>query len=95
MHVLIVEELLNSEERDTVYCPTCDSCGESGCCPPEKCLAKIIKYANCPYGNYYLKELLVARDFQDWILDTVSNRGISSKEIHRKWEEIWDKHFYE
>ena len=79
-------------EEISCYCPTCDSCGESGCCPAEKCLLVLIKKSECHYGNEYIKELLVARDFQDWILDTVTNRGVSSKEVHRKWSEIWDKY---
>lgn len=32
-----VEKFLPPEDDSTVYCPTCGSCGESGCCPPTMC----------------------------------------------------------
>ena len=44
-----------------IYCPTCHSCGEDGCCPPETCDAFV-----CLYGEGYVKsykELLEDCDF--------------------------------
>jgi len=32
--------------KEPVYCPTCGSCGEEGCCPPDKCQA-----FPCLYGE--------------------------------------------
>ena len=38
-----VEELKNP-----IYCKKCGACGESGCCPPDRC--------NCLYGDEYKTE---------------------------------------
>lgn len=37
-----INNIMDSE----VYCPTCKSCGEEGCCPPSKC-----KYGLMYIGN--------------------------------------------
>lgn len=29
--------IMEDEEFIEVYCPTCGSCGEAGCCPPTRC----------------------------------------------------------
>lgn len=41
------------------YCPECDSCGESGCCPPINCNMG----PNGDYYQFYLTELR-----QTWVL---------------------------
>jgi len=47
-----IEEL--KQELDTIYCPTCDACGEEGCCPPDRC--KHLKdNLKCLYGIDYAK----------------------------------------
>ena len=44
-----------------IYCPTCGSCGEEGCCSPDGC-----EMVPCLYGDKYVKsyeELLEDCDF--------------------------------
>jgi len=38
-------------ETENYYCEICDSCGETGCCPPIKCAA-----VRCKYGEINLKD---------------------------------------
>lgn len=38
---------ITEEQMLDVYCPACGSCGEEGCCPPEKCI--------CFYREHYNK----------------------------------------
>ena len=39
------------DSLDGAYCPTCGSCGETGCCSPDRCNEVI-----CVYGETNLKE---------------------------------------
>jgi hypothetical protein len=45
------------EDTESPYCEKCDSCGETGCCPPINCEAVV-----CKYGEINLKDY---RCFQD------------------------------
>ena len=45
------------EDDESLYCETCDSCGETGCCPPINCHA-----VKCKYGEINIKDY---RCFQD------------------------------
>ncbi len=38
-------------ETENHYCEICDSCGETGCCPPINCAA-----VKCKYGEINLKD---------------------------------------
>jgi hypothetical protein len=47
-------------DEESPYCPTCDSCGISGCCSPDKC-KDLKENLKCLYGIDYAqdyKELL-------------------------------------
>ena len=39
------------EDDESLYCEKCDSCGETGCCPPINCDA-----VKCKYGEINLKD---------------------------------------
>jgi hypothetical protein len=39
------------EDDESPYCAKCDSCGETGCCPPINCEAVV-----CKYGEINLKD---------------------------------------
>jgi len=39
------------DDIETPYCEKCDSCGETGCCPPINCEAVV-----CKYGEINLKD---------------------------------------
>ena len=38
-------------DSENHYCETCDSCGETGCCPPVNC-----SEVKCKYGEINLKD---------------------------------------
>lgn len=83
------------EEVDNFYCE-CGSCGESGCCSPSMCFLHLIKNSNCKFGVVYVQEMNLAIEFSDFILDYVLEHGsITSKDAHRKYDELMEKHFHE
>jgi hypothetical protein len=47
------EDALQSQidSEESPYCAKCDSCGETGCCPPIRCEAVV-----CKYGEINLKD---------------------------------------
>ena len=47
----ISEEFQDQINYENDYCGKCDSCGETGCCPPIKCEAVV-----CKYGEINLKD---------------------------------------
>lgn len=51
------EEIQDQIDSENDYCETCDSCGETGCCPPINCHA-----VKCKYGEINIKDY---RCFQD------------------------------
>jgi predicted amidophosphoribosyltransferase len=54
------EDVFNDMLEDDIespYCEKCDSCGETGCCPPIMCEA-----VKCKYGEINIKDY---RCFQD------------------------------
>jgi hypothetical protein len=52
-----IESSKKQIDDESPYCGKCDSCGETGCCPPVKCEAVV-----CKYGEINLKDY---RCFQD------------------------------
>ena len=47
----ISEDIQNQIDSENDYCGKCDSCGETGCCPPLNCEAVV-----CKYGDINLKD---------------------------------------
>jgi len=47
----ISEEFQDQINYENDYCGKCDSCGETGCCPPIKCESVV-----CKYGEINLKD---------------------------------------
>jgi hypothetical protein len=45
------EQIQNQIDSENDYCAKCDSCGETGCCPPINCEAVV-----CKYGDINLKD---------------------------------------
>lgn len=65
-----------SDDGLVVYCKLCGSCGESGCCPPDKCF----------YGDAYindlrsdLKEVINARDNYEDSYQIIMDRYLFTK----------------
>jgi hypothetical protein len=44
-------DIQNQIDSENDYCVKCDSCGETGCCPPIKCESVV-----CKYGEINLKD---------------------------------------
>jgi hypothetical protein len=51
------EQIQDQIDSENNYCEKCDSCGETGCCPPINCEA-----VKCKYGDINVKDY---RCFQD------------------------------
>lgn len=91
-----IHELVNPSEGeiyqiienylDPVYCPTCGSCGETGCCSPDRCNEVICLYGETNLKDY--KELLEENE-------ELRNKVIEIENSPRKkltWSEWSDKH---
>ena len=68
------ESLKSKCERD-YYCPVCDSCGEDGCCPVEKCMYPGIKSETVTELKEQNKELYDKMKtyedmLQEWVTST-------------------------
>lgn len=48
-----VEDSENSENRDGIYCPVCQSCGEEGCCSIENSIMS----HGCKYAEHYAQQV--------------------------------------
>lgn len=48
---IVCQEIQSQIDSENHYCETCDSCGETGCCPPINCHA-----VKCKYGEINLKD---------------------------------------
>lgn len=57
MVTLTPEQIQDQIDSENNYCETCDSCGETSCCPPINCHA-----VKCKYGEINIKDY---RCFQD------------------------------
>jgi len=83
------------EDSESPYCETCNSCEETGCCPPINCKAVV-----CKYGEINLKEY---QCFQDqWevmhnalkdIIEEYSDElhGRIAKNALNEVDKLWDK----
>ena len=55
----------NDEDIESPYCPVCGSCGDNGCCSPEKCT----EGAGCLYPGFSKRvdmRLPAERVFESW-----------------------------
>ena len=77
-----------------VYCSYCQSCGETGCCPPTICTNhKKGKY--CEYNQYHLKvSYWSLKDISLWLLEN-EKETISKEEVYLKVREIKERNFKE
>jgi hypothetical protein len=95
-------DIQNQIDSENDYCEKCDSCGETGCCPPINCEAVV-----CKYGDINLKDY---RCFQDqWevmhnaLKDIAQNYNLDDNNIFRQHlvqlagdalnevDKLWDK----
>jgi len=95
----ISEDIQNQIDSENDYCGKCDSCGETGCCPPINCEAVV-----CKYGEINLKDY---RCFQDqWsvmyealkdIIEESCEENVSKiagdalKVVDKLWDKLYSK----
>jgi hypothetical protein len=96
------EDTQKQIDDESPYCEKCDSCGETGCCPPIMCEAVV-----CKYGEINLKDY---NCFQDqWAVmfnalkDIAQNYNLDDNNIIRQYlaqlaknalnevDNLWDK----
>jgi hypothetical protein len=56
------------DEAESPYCEKCDSCGETGCCPPINCEA-----VKCKYGEINLKDYKCFQDQWEVMFNALKN----------------------
>jgi hypothetical protein len=89
------EQIQNQIDSESDYCAKCDSCGETGCCPPVKCEAVI-----CKYGDINLKEYNCFQDQWEVMYNALKiiveecgggKIGDYAKETLNEVDKLWDK----
>ena len=63
--------------EDSDYCETCNSCGETGCCPPINCQA-----VKCKYGEINLKDYKCFQNQWEIMLNALKDILEESGEEH-------------
>lgn len=102
-HEDLQEDLRMTEEGNCpIYCPTCTSCGEEGCCSPDNCVAVKCLYENSNRRSYYEAQMenSILWKFLEMIRDSRKN-GILEKMSLEEWadhtkeqiHEIWRKEY--
>jgi hypothetical protein len=83
------------DDIESPYCEKCDSCGETGCCPPIKCDAVV-----CKYGEINLKDYNCFQDQWEVMYNALKEISEHKKEEHighsaenalKKVDKLWDK----
>lgn len=64
----ISEEFQDQIDSENDYCAKCDSCGETGCCPPINCEAVV-----CKYGEINLKDYNCFQDQWEVMFNALKN----------------------
>jgi hypothetical protein len=91
------EDALQSQidSEESPYCAKCDSCGETGCCPPVKCQA-----VKCKYGEINLKDYKcfqnqweimfnALKELADFDYDKVAINALN--EVDKLWDKLYSK----
>lgn len=63
-----IESSKKQIDDESPYCGKCDSCGETGCCPPIKCEA-----VKCKYGEINLKDYNCFQDQWEVMFNALKN----------------------
>jgi hypothetical protein len=86
------------EDTESPYCGKCDSCGETGCCPPIMCEAVV-----CKYGEINLKDYNCFQDQWEVMFNALKDITNASSYFHisfaqefaknalKKVDNLWDK----
>lgn len=78
-----IESSKYPEDAESPYCEKCDSCGETGCCPPINCQA-----VKCKYGEINLKDYSCFQDqwgiMYNALEDIAQNYNLDDNNIFRQ-----------
>ena len=89
------EQIQNQIDSESPYCETCDSCGETGCCPPVQCQA-----VKCKYGEINLKDYKcfqnqweimfnALKELADLDYDKVAINALNA--VDKEWDKLYTK----
>jgi len=72
---------VKKEKEVEVYCKSCGSCGEAGCCNPFKCIKTSVKKNNeCKYGKENLKDAEMFYELGRRMYDRIAEQKIMTFE---------------
>jgi hypothetical protein len=79
------------EDTESPYCEKCDSCGETGCCPPIMCEA-----VKCKYGEINIKDYRCFQDQWEVMHNALTelwefDQNIIARNALNKVDKLWDK----
>lgn len=93
------ESIQDQIDSENVYCETCGSCGETGCCAPVNCDAVI-----CKYGEINLKDYECFQNQWEIMLNALEDIAKHQKEEHigrsaenalkavdKEWDKLYSK----
>lgn len=76
---------------DDAYCPTCQSCGEPGCCSVEQAIAG----HGCKYSEHYAQQVyydkMIIDEFHKLVEDLLRQGGGDGGEVKRLVGELYDR----
>ena len=93
------QEIQNQIDSESHYCETCDSCGETGCCPPVKCQAVKCKYGEINLKDYKctLKQWEIMHNALFLLKDVASEESVlriiqcTLKAVDEEWDKLYSK----
>ena len=79
------------DDIESPYCETCNSCGETGCCPFIYCKAVV-----CKYGEINLKEYQCFQDQWEVMYKALKeiwdfDQNIVARDALNEVDKLWDK----
>lgn len=88
------------QDKENLYCPVCDSCGEDGCCNAEKSLLN----HGCKYGRAYANNVyydkMIINEFHKFFESLDFGRDETGEEVvdhiggiyDRAWKKVEEKY---
>jgi hypothetical protein len=89
------------DDNYSPYCPTCDACGEDGCCNHRQCFRALVRTnPNCHYGERYILEAMYNERCLNLcmeLIDGLSNGELTSADLIQQYDtgldKIWNEVF--
>jgi len=76
------------------YCPSCDSCGEEGCCSPISCAHYHMVKKNdkkCHYGTTYFRDLQFSHVYSNRVSNIIEKYKDQQPEMYKEHQEMFDE----